>query len=152
MQAVGRESAKKLGLKIDSTIGDVHRLPYPDNYFDVATIQYASRHLRVVEVFSEVKRVLKPGGHFYHCDMLRPGNRWVEKIHYSYLRLCLTVTGWIFSSGPAAFNSREYFMNALSMFYSAEELSEVLRHVGFDDVTSKTMLGGLVAFHKATKK
>jgi demethylmenaquinone methyltransferase/2-methoxy-6-polyprenyl-1,4-benzoquinol methylase len=152
MQDVGAKLAEEKGFHIESTIGDVHHLPFPDNYFDVVTLQFASRHLRVIEVFGEIKRVLKPGGHFYHSDMLRPSNRLIEKIHYSYLRFCLTVTARIFSSGPAALNCRKYFLNALSMFYSVEELSDLLRHLGFHDVTSKTLLGGLLGFHKAAKK
>src|SRR3954468_15836861 len=66
MQEVGRESARRRGLEIDSTICDVHELPYPDNHFDLVTLQWATRHLRVMDVFSEIHRVLKPGGHFYH--------------------------------------------------------------------------------------
>lgn len=149
MQEVGRKLAAEQGLHIESTIGDVHHLPFPDNHFDVVTLQFASRHLRVVDVFSEIKRVLKPGGHFYHSDMLRPGNKLVEKIHYMYLRMCLTVTAWIFSSGPEALNCRKYFVNALSMFYSARELTELLRHLGFVDISCKTHMGGLLGFHKA---
>jgi demethylmenaquinone methyltransferase/2-methoxy-6-polyprenyl-1,4-benzoquinol methylase len=152
MQEVGRQLAEKKGFCIESTIGDVHHLPFPDNHFDVVTLQFASRHLRVLEVFGEIKRVLKPEGHFYHSDMLRPSNRLIEKIHYIYLRACLTVTAWIFSSGPAALNCRKYFVNALSLFYSAEELSDLLRQLGFHEVTSKTLLGGLLGFHKAVKK
>ena len=149
MQEVGRKLAGEQGLHIDSTIGDVHHLPFPDNHFDVVTLQFASRHLRVIEVFTEIKRVLKPGGHFYHSDMLRPRNRLVEKVHYCYLRMCLTVTAWIFSSGPWALNCRQYFMNALSMFYSAEELTELLNHLGFRDIKCKTLMGGLLGYHKA---
>jgi len=37
MQDVGQKSARKLGMHIDSTIGDVHTLPFPDNHFDVPT-------------------------------------------------------------------------------------------------------------------
>ena len=149
MQEVGRKLAVEQGLHIDSTIGDVHHLPFPDKHFDVVTLQFASRHLRVVEVFTEIKRVLKPGGHFYHSDMLRPGNRLVQKVHYCYLRMCLTVTAWIFSSGPWALNCREYFMDALNMFYSAEELTELLTHLGFRDIKCKKLMAGLLGYHKA---
>ena len=152
MQEVGRERAEKQGLHIDSTIGDVHRLPFPDNHFDLVTLQFASRHLRITTVFHEIQRVLKPGGNFYHCDMLRPGNKIVQKMHYTYLKFCLTMTARIFSSGPAALGCRKYFIDALHMFYSADELSELLEHMGFVNVSSKSLLGGLLGFHKAAKK
>ncbi|MBD3646019.1 MAG: class I SAM-dependent methyltransferase, partial [Pseudomonadales bacterium] len=56
MQRVGQQRVQAKGFTIDSTISDVHELPFPDNHFDVVTLQYASRHLRVIEVFSEIQR------------------------------------------------------------------------------------------------
>ena len=151
MQEVGRRNAEALGFKIHSVIDDVHTLPYPDNSFDVATLQFASRHLRIRQVAAEIRRVLKPGGRFYHCDMLRPGNPAVEKLYYAYLRFCLWFTGFLFRSGPAALNCKEYFIQALQMFYSAQELSDMLEDVGYRDVTSKTVFSGMLGFHRAVK-
>jgi len=151
MQEVGRQRAQAKRLRIASVIGDVHELPFPDNHFDIVTLQWASRHIRVRRVFREIHRVLKPGGHFYHCDMLRPGNRFVEKTYYAYLRACLAVTGFLFRSGPAALNCKKYFINALEMFYSADELSAVLRELGYRDVAAKTLIAGMIGFHRAAK-
>jgi len=151
MQEVGRRRAEALGFRIRSTIEDVHTLPYPDNHFDVVTLQFASRHLRVQRVFSEIHRVLKPGGRFYHCDMLRPSSRMVERLYYAYLRFCLWFTGFVFRSGQAALNCKKYFVDALQMFYSAEELSVVLQDLGFRPVTAKTVFSGMMGFHRAVK-
>ena len=151
MQAVGQESARKLGMHIDSTIGDVHTLPFPDGHFDVVTLQYASRHLRIMDVSREIKRVLKPGGHFHHCDMLRPANKIVESCYYAYLRLCLNFTALLFRSSPSAHACKEYFINALRMFYSADELTDMLHDVGFEDISSQTLLGGMIGHHMAEK-
>ena len=84
MQEVGKGLARSLGFEIESTIGDAHHLPFPDDYFDVVTLQYASRHLRVVDAFTEIRRVLKPGGRFYHCDMLRPESKIVEALYRGF--------------------------------------------------------------------
>jgi demethylmenaquinone methyltransferase/2-methoxy-6-polyprenyl-1,4-benzoquinol methylase len=151
MQAVGQQRAEARGLHIKSCIHDVHHLPFPDNHFDVVTLQFASRHLRVKRVFSEIHRVLKPGGHFHHCDMLRPANPLVEKLYYTYLKFCLTFTALVFNSGQAALNCRKYFIEALEMFYSAQELSTVLRELSFEDVHHETVFAGMMAFHSATK-
>jgi demethylmenaquinone methyltransferase/2-methoxy-6-polyprenyl-1,4-benzoquinol methylase len=151
MQDVGRKSAESKGLRIHSTIGDVHELPFPDAHFDIVTLQFASRHLRVKRVFSEILRVLKPGGHFYHCDMLRPANPIVEGLYYTYLRFCLTFTAAVFGSGESALNCRKYFIDALQMFYSAEELSTVLQELGYRNVREKTILAGMLAFHRSAK-
>jgi len=151
MQAVGRRNVEALGFRMRNVIDDVHTLPYPDDHFDIVTLQFASRHLRVRRVFSEIRRVLKPGGRFYHCDMLRPGNPLVERLYYAYLRFCLWFTGSLFRSGPAALKCKEYFINALQMFYSAQELSDVLESVGYREVTSKTVFAGMLGFHRAAK-
>jgi len=151
MQKVGRRRAEALGFSIDSTIGDVHRLPFPDSHFDVVTLQFASRHLRVREVFDEIHRVLKPGGRFYHSDMLRPANPVVKHLYYAYLRFTLWFTAFLFRSGDAAQRCRRYFIEALHHFYSAAEMSAVLREHGFADVSARTVLFGMVGFHRAVK-
>jgi len=151
MQEVGRQRAEARGMTIESTIGDVHQLPFPDDYFDIVTLQFASRHLRIARVLAEIRRVLRPGGHFHHCDMLRPGSRFVEELYYLYLRACLTVTAWIFSSGDAALGCRRYFIQALRMFYSPKELSELLVQAGFDHVVYQPIFAGMLAFHSARK-
>lgn len=151
MQSVGQERASARGMQIDSTIGDVHSLPFPDNHFDVITLQYASRHLRIMDVCREIKRVLKPGGHFHHCDMLRPANKIVEISYYAYLRFCLNFTALLFRSSSSAHGCKEYFINALRMFYSADELSDMLRDQGFEEVSSRILLGGMIGYHSAMK-
>lgn len=149
MQEVGRQRAENLGFHINSVIGDVHSLPFPDNHFDMVTLQFASRHLKITEVFAEIKRVLKPGGYFYHCDMLRPSSPLVEKLYYPYLRVCLAGTGFLFGSSPAALNLIKYFTDALEIFYSTEELSILLQEQGFCDISEKKIFTGILGCHRA---
>ena len=127
MQTVGQQRAAAAGFQIKSTIGDVHVLPFPDHHFDIVTLQFASRHLRVREVFTEILRVLKPGGHFYHSDLLRPRNPIVKNLYYTYLRSCLGLTGLIVGSGPAAVKAKQYFLDALELFLSLIHISEPTR-------------------------
>jgi len=151
MQHVGQAAARAMGFEIESIIGDVHHIPVPDESFDVVTLAFASRHLRIVDVITEAMRVLKPGGVFHHCDMLRPRNPVIERLYYLYLRACLTFTAVSFGSGPEAWRCRAYFVDAIERFYSAEEFSDVLERVGYTGVSHRKMLGGVVAFHKARK-
>jgi len=151
MQEVGRRRAKALGFRISSTIGDVHKLPFPDNHFDIVTLQWASRHLRIEEVLKEVRRVLKPGGHFHHCDMLRPNNPRVAKIYFGYLRFCLNLTAKVFRSKAPTLGCRDYFLDALEMFYSAGEFSQLCERNHFIQVKHKSLLGGMVGVHCAAK-
>ncbi|MCU7944056.1 MAG: class I SAM-dependent methyltransferase [Candidatus Thiodiazotropha sp. (ex Cardiolucina cf. quadrata)] len=151
MQKVGSDRAAQQGFDIKGHICDVHRLPFPDNHFDVVTLQYATRHLRVIDVFSEINRVLKPGGHFYHFDMLRPASKIIEEAYCLYLRGCLKTISWAIRVGPEARNCCDYFIDAIRLFYSTDELSRLLSELGFSDVIGKPLLGGTVAIHKACK-
>jgi demethylmenaquinone methyltransferase/2-methoxy-6-polyprenyl-1,4-benzoquinol methylase len=151
MQRVGRRLAEGQGLRVHSVICDVHELPFPDNHFDVVTLQWATRHLRALKVFSEIHRVLKPGGHFYHCDMLRPHVKLVEKLYCFYLKICLRLISRAFGSGSAALGCRGYFVDAIRMFYSVAELSSALSELGFSDVVGRPVLAGTVGFHAARK-
>ena len=151
MQEVGANTARAHGFDIKSFIGDVHRLPFPDHHFDVVTLQWATRHLRVMDVLFEINRVLKPGGRFYHCDMSRPANGFVKEAYCLYLTACVGLVSWIFRSGPAALRCRRYFVEAIRMFYSTDEFSGLLEELGFSDVIGKSVLLGTVAFHTARK-
>ena len=152
MQQVGRDLGHASGFHIESVIGDAHRLPFPDNSFDVVTLQWASRHLRVVDVFSEIKRVLKPGGRFCHCDMLRPENKLVGMAYSVYLKACVSFTALAFSSCSEAWSCRDYFVRAIKMFYSSEEMTELLEDIGFSDVSNLRAAGGIMACHRAVKR
>ncbi len=151
MQEAGRENAQRHGFQINSLTCDVHHLPFPDNYFDVVTLEFATRHLRVINIFSEINRVLKPGGHFYHCDMLRPANKFIEDMYCFYLNASLSLASRIFRSGEAVLKVQNYFIQAIRMFYSADEISHVLAELGYSNITGNSVLGGTMAFHKARK-
>lgn len=152
MQQEGQNRARNFGVSIDSVIHDVHELPFPDNAFDVVTLQAASRHLQLDKVLPEILRVLKPGGHFYHCDMLKPSTRIVREVYLRFLRASVAWTALVFESTAASRDCCDYFKEAIENFYTPEELSEILRLVGFTSVTCrKSIWGGMVGFHQAQR-
>lgn len=150
-QEVGQRRAQEHGFGINASICDAHYLPFPDNHFDVATLEWAGRHLRLIEVFSEINRVLKPGGSFYHCDMLRPENKIVEQLYYLYLNSSIGFLAWAFRCAPDVRACRHYFIEAIRMFYSVDELSELLSELGYSDVAADSFMAGMMAIHRASK-
>jgi demethylmenaquinone methyltransferase / 2-methoxy-6-polyprenyl-1,4-benzoquinol methylase len=153
MQEEGRRRAQGCGLRIESVIHDVHELPFPDASFDAVTLQAASRHLQLDRVLPEILRVLKPGGRFYHCDMLRPDSGRIQRLYLSFLHVSVGLTATLFRSSMASRRCREYFKQAIANFYTADELSDVLRLVGFAEVRCrKSFWRGMVAFHAASRR
>lgn len=151
MQEVGRSYAQDRGMHIVSIISDAHHLPFPDNSFDIVTLQWASRHLKIVDVFLEVNRLLKPGGSFYHCDMLKPRRRIIEALYSMYLNICVSTIALLFRCSRQSRSCRDYFVRTMQMFYSADELTQLLINTGFSEVSSRAEVGGIVASHKAIK-
>ena len=97
----------------------------------------------IVRLYGEPTRPL-------HCDIelttLTAPNR---------TRSCSTPrTAGAYSStrrSPAATRFKQYFIDALDLFYTAEELSIVLRELGFVEVTVDTVFHGMIGFHRAVK-
>ena len=152
MQEEGQRRARKYGVAIESLIDDVHVLPFPDASFDAVTLQAASRHLQLDRLLPEILRVLKPGGSFYHCDMLKPKSRLVERLYLSFLHVSVSLTAALFGSSTVSRMCRDYFKHAIANFYTAEELSDVFKLVGFADVRcNKSLWKGMVAFHASRR-
>ena len=51
---------------VERVVGDLEELPFPENTFDLVTLNYVLEHtLKPDKVISEIARVLKPDGLFY---------------------------------------------------------------------------------------
>jgi demethylmenaquinone methyltransferase/2-methoxy-6-polyprenyl-1,4-benzoquinol methylase len=151
MTQEGQRRAKERNLTIHAQVCDAHVLPFPDNSFDAVTLQFASRHLEIIRAFKEIHRVLKPGGIFCHDDMLRPSSRIIEIPYLAYLRFSVWFTAKLFSSTPESMKCVGYFADAIRHFYKPEEMSDLLRGVGFTDVESSSFLTGTMSYHISRK-
>jgi SAM-dependent methyltransferase len=55
---------------LDFVAGNAERLPFPDQSFDaVINVEAAINYQDVARFYSEVERVLRPGGHFLYADI-----------------------------------------------------------------------------------
>jgi demethylmenaquinone methyltransferase/2-methoxy-6-polyprenyl-1,4-benzoquinol methylase len=151
MTRKGQSLAKESGLSINAAIADAHVLPYVDATFDAVTLQFATRHLRVVEVFREIHRVLKPGGVFHHNDMLRPRLRIIEKPYLWYLHLSLHMTAILFGSKNESKRCVNYFTESIRNYLKPDEMANLLQALGFEDVRHRSFLTGVLSYHIARK-
>ena len=146
MTAEGQRRARERDLTIHARVCDAHVLPFPDNSFDVVTLQFASRHLEVIRTFKEIHRVLKPGGIFCHNDMLRPESKVVEVPYLVYLRFSVWFTAMLFGSSTESKKCVGYFANSIRHFYSPREMTVLLEGLGFSSIESREFLTGVLAY------
>jgi demethylmenaquinone methyltransferase/2-methoxy-6-polyprenyl-1,4-benzoquinol methylase len=157
MMAEGARRAAKAGYTVGDGcmlahhISDVHKLPFDDATFDAVTLQFATRHLRVGEVFNEIHRVLKPGGVFYHNDMLRPQLKPIEECYLLFLRASVWLTAQVYGSSQASRLCIGYFADAIRHFYTPEEMTQLMHAIGFREIRHREFLTGALAFHIGRK-
>lgn len=63
-----KQQAENLGLSIKTTIGDIIKLPYKDNFFDCILAYHVISHTDtngIKKIIDEIERVLKTGGEFF---------------------------------------------------------------------------------------
>ena len=138
---------------INFVTSDIKALDFPDESFDLVTISFATRNINLskdilIHSFGEFYRVLKPGGRFVNLETSRPSFWPVRKCFHLYIRLFVKFIGGRISGSRDAYT---YLATTIPRFYSAQELSDIMRQAGFDKVTFQQYLFGAVAVHQAVK-
>ncbi len=69
----------KKGLKADLRVGDVEKLPFDSEYFDMVILAEVLDHVplsKAKKAMEEIRRVLAPNGYIYHFEIYRRFRVW----------------------------------------------------------------------------
>jgi len=152
MLEVGRKkiAEKKLDSKIEMVLGDSEKIPYDDATFDAITVAFGVRNFETLEKgLAEILRVLKPGGIFVILETSVP-TRFPYKQGYTfYSKNILPLIGKLFSKDNAAY---QYLSDSASVFPYGEALNNILRKIGFIEVSASPQTFGVATIYSASKK
>jgi len=134
-------------------LAEANKLPYQDNTFDLITISFAIRNLNtrkdiLLANLEEFYRILKPGGTFINVETSQPSSPVLKKVFHFYIKTFVQPVGTIISGSQSGYR---YLAYTIPRFYNADELSFILRSVGFSQANHTKKLGGIAAVHEAVK-
>ena len=123
--------------------GDATNLPFEDAAFDAATTAFGLRNLADPAAgLTEMRRVVRGGGHLVVLEFLRPPGGLVGRAYELYLRLALPrLGGWVAGDRDAY----RYLSNTVDTYMNGAQLRELAAGSGWSDTRLVPLNFGTVA-------
>lgn len=151
MIAVGREKVKRKNLsdKVHLTIADALALPFDDNFFDAVTIAFGVRNFENIDKgYSEIKRVLKPGGKLYVLELATPQSRLIKPFYKFYSGCLIPALGRLMSKDRRAYS---YLPESIAAVPARAAMAEKMTKAGMEKAEWKDQTFGVAVLYVATK-
>ncbi|MDA8044655.1 MAG: ubiquinone/menaquinone biosynthesis methyltransferase [Actinomycetota bacterium] len=129
--------------------GDGTALPLPDRSVDGVVSGFALRNfVSLPPVFSELARVVRPGGRVALLDVATPANPLLRAGHAVYFGHVVPRIGGLLSD-PAAYR---YLPRSVAYLPPGDGISALLEAAGFGAVRRQLLSGGITQLITATRK
>ena len=140
-------------VKMTRILMEAETLPFSESSMDLVTISFGVRNInRSNDIFqmciSECYRVLTPGGRLILVETSQPPNRIIRRLYHLYVRVAVEKIGSILSKTKSPYR---YLSRTIPSFYTPNELSSILRSVGFKEIRIYPLTLGIVCVHEAFK-
>ena len=148
MLGVGRDRLLDRGLALPAIQFDAEKIPFPNNYFDVVSVAFGLRNMTHKEAaLGEMARVIKAGGKVLVLEFSKP-DAMIAPIYDIY---SFKVLPWLGDKVAKNAASYQYLAESIRMHPDADALKTMMLGVGFDQVDTHRMTGGIVALHIGIK-
>ncbi len=145
MLAEGRKRHPNL----EFVFADATKLPFKAAEFDATTISFGLRNVVDVEkALGEMHRVTKPGGRLVICEFSQVQNPVLRPFYEFYLKRILPVFSRLAGQTPEAY---DYLADSILAWPTQTELAKKIEAAGFERVTYKNLVFGVVAIHVGHK-
>jgi demethylmenaquinone methyltransferase/2-methoxy-6-polyprenyl-1,4-benzoquinol methylase len=151
MLEVGKDKIKHKNLDstIEMVVGDSEKLSFATNSFDAVTVSFGVRNFETLETgLSEILRVLKPKGSLVILETSVPTKTPFKQGYHIYTKYILPRIGKLFSKDNSAYG---YLSESAAVFPHGEIFNNILRKIGFIEVTNKPQTFGVASIYVAKK-
>jgi demethylmenaquinone methyltransferase/2-methoxy-6-polyprenyl-1,4-benzoquinol methylase len=135
--------------RIQYVQGNAESISFPDTYFEAAMVGFGIRNVtRMQKGFEEMYRVLKPGGKMVCLEFSRPTwpvFRWMYDFYSFHI---MPLLGELIVGSRKAYT---HLPESIRTFPLPEELSELLKAIGFSQVSYRNLTNGIAVIHLAVK-
>jgi demethylmenaquinone methyltransferase/2-methoxy-6-polyprenyl-1,4-benzoquinol methylase len=145
MLAVGRDRMMDAGAVSPAVQCDAEKLPFPDGYFDCASVAFGLRNMTHKEAaLAEMARVLKPGGRLLVLEFSKVWKA-LEKPYDLY---SFKVLPWLGEKVAGDGEAYRYLAESIRMHPDQETLKSMMERAGLERVEYFNLTGGVVALHR----
>ena len=151
MMAAGRPriTAGREGQQIDFVQGDAENIAFPADQFDGAMVGFGIRNVtHMVQGFTEMYRMLKPGGRFMCLEFSKPRNPLFRTLYDFYSFAIMPFLGELIAGSRQAYT---HLPETIRLFPLPDELADILREIGFAQVRYRSLTNGIAVVHYGVK-
>ena len=136
---------------VEYRLGDATRLEgVSSEAFDAVTIAYGARNIPDLDaLFSEMARVLRPGGVAVCLEIARPESRVFAGFYGLWFDKIVPRIGARISGDARAYS---YLPESVKEFVAPDELCDIMERNGLQDVTWRRLAGGIITIHRGTRR
>jgi demethylmenaquinone methyltransferase/2-methoxy-6-polyprenyl-1,4-benzoquinol methylase len=143
----GRDRSIDAGILagIEWVCGDAESLPVETAGVDAYTIAFGLRNVTHIDAaLAEARRVLKPGGRFLCLEFSPVQGPLLRRAYEFYSFAVLPLMGELVAGEREAY---QYLAESIRRFPPPGELARMMEAAGLEQVSAKTLTGGVAALH-----
>lgn len=145
MLAVGRDRLADAGLTCPAVQCDAEKLPFPDAYFDCASVAFGLRNMTHKDAaLAEMARVLKPGGRLLVLEF----SKVCKPLEKPYDLYSFNVLPWLGEKVARDGDAYRYLAESIRMHPDQETLKTMMERAGLERVEYFNLSAGVVALHR----
>ncbi|MBV9452701.1 MAG: ubiquinone/menaquinone biosynthesis methyltransferase [Rubrobacter sp.] len=145
-----RAAKKRPMTGVEYRLGDATSLTgVKSGFFDATTIAYGARNISDLgALFGEMARAVRPEGRVVCLEIAQPEGRLSATFYGLWFDRIVPLLGSKISGDAWAYS---YLPESVKEFVAPDELADIMRCNGLQDVTWRGLSGGIVTLHVGTK-